>query len=113
MTHNSIRFEGRSLIDSDQLAAWIATSNPGESIVYHNGFLSRDRQRILNDAEGAVIDKIRRVAEMAWMFAGIGQVSLVQRRIGELMYDYIAIRRRSSGAVALNDLAGSRRAATA
>lgn len=63
---------------------------PGESVVYHEGYLVRDRgePKKRTDAQQAVHD----TATIAMRLYEQGSVNLVQRRRGEFWYEYVAVR---------------------
>lgn len=63
----------------------VLTKDPGESVIYHRGHLAYDRQHNR---------RLSKAATMAMKLADDGLISLVQRRIGECVWDYIAVRRR-------------------
>lgn len=67
----------------DGFKAALAVAKKGGGIVYHTGFLMGDR---LYDGG------LRLVADAAMRAATAQQVSLVQRRLGERVFEYIAIK---------------------
>jgi hypothetical protein len=62
---------------------FVAHSKRGERVVYHAGFLMKDRM------ESAEVDAL---ADQAMSAQVAGEVVLLQRRIGFWDYDYIAVR---------------------
>ena len=73
------------------LCGWLSQAEPGETAEYHRGFLGVDRTPLgqpmsLKDR----IDLID-VAERAMRLAEQGLVHLVQRRVGDDRFSYLAI----------------------
>lgn len=61
----------------------------GSRLVYHVGFLTVDRFNEDNKNR-AQHDE---VADIAWNLHEAGKVALIQRRLGDRLYEYIAVRR--------------------
>jgi len=85
--------------------AWSYSAKPGETLCYHHGFLARDRVLYIVDPERASegpggyyrevrVDPLDTVATMIFDDAARGLVTLTQRRLGALDYEYIATRTR-------------------
>lgn len=72
---------------------WLATAEPGDSIVYFSGHLAQER----SCAREAYVAPLR-AAKDAWSAALKGKVTLVQarRKDGREGYDYIAVAGRFS-----------------
>lgn len=70
-----------------EFSNWLANPFGSRSIIYHTGLLMADRQS--KDPAAPIISA---VAGMALSAANRGIVTLVQRRLGEANYEYIAIR---------------------
>lgn len=71
--------------------AWYVNSLRGKSYVYHVGYLARDRETKGKDpTEQAYYDEIKRVADHAYRLQEEGRVSLVQRRLEPMKFEYIA-----------------------
>jgi hypothetical protein len=92
----------RPRISEIELCGWLSQAGPGEAVEYHRGFLGLDRTPIgrpmsLKDR----IDLID-VAECARRLAEQGLVHLVQRRIGDDTFSYLAIARSRPAGVALS-----------
>lgn len=68
---------------------WLDFAEPGERYVYHYGYLARDRDWANSDGRTA----IRQLANLAMGAAQTGLVHLVQRRLDDNYYEYIAERR--------------------
>lgn len=62
----------------------------GQAIVYHTGSLMYDKLR------GAQFQTVFGVAKTMWDAYERGQVTLVQRKLGPLVYEYIAIKRKAA-----------------
>jgi len=81
---------------TDEIAfcAWVAQAEPGETLVYHRGFLAVDAtgvvSKLLSDQQRA----LRLVAAAALRAAEQDLVHLVQGRIGPDQFAYIAVARR-------------------
>jgi len=81
---------------TDEIAfcAWVAQAAPGETLVYHRGFLAVDAtgvvSKLLSDQQRA----LRLVASAALRAAEQDLVHLVQARIGPDQFAYIAVARR-------------------
>ena len=81
---------------TDEIAfcAWVAQAEPGETLVYHRGFLAVDAtgvvSKLLSDQQRA----LRLVAAAALRAAEQDLVHLVQARIGPDQFAYIAVARR-------------------
>jgi hypothetical protein len=67
--------------------ALLPTMLPGEALIYHVGSLMHDRVR------GLEFGRVHGAAQAAWDAYERGEVTLVQRRIAPLKFEYIAIRR--------------------
>lgn len=77
-----------------------ATHRP-RTFTYHYGYLARDRGQFLPAQTASTLGGVKWVscpevedlAELAWSAYERGEVVLVQRRHGEMWYEYLAIRR--------------------
>ena len=88
-------------LDEVGLCAWIAQAEPGETLIYHRGFLAVDATAVLSKLPADRQRALRQVAAAALRAAEQNLVHLVQARIGPDHFAYIAIARpkpRSSGA---------------
>ena len=81
-------------MDEIAFCAWVAQAEPGETLVYHRGFLAVDAtgvvSKLLSDQQRA----LRLVAAAALRAAEQDLVHLVQARIGPDQFAYIAVARR-------------------
>lgn len=88
-------------LDEVGLCAWIAQAEPGETLIYHRGFLAVDTTAVLSKLPADRQRALRLVAATALRAAEQNLVHLVQARIGPDQFAYIAVARRkprSSGA---------------
>jgi uncharacterized protein YfaQ (DUF2300 family) len=88
-------------LDEVGLCAWIAQAEPGETLIYHRGFLAVDATAILSKLPADRQRALRQVAAAALRAAEQNLVHLVQARIGPDQFAYIAVARpkpQSSGA---------------
>lgn len=91
--------------------AWYGSAVPGDRIVYHRGFLAIDVSPLTFKLPDAERRTLLRVAERALQLAEDGLVHLVQRRIGEGQFIYLAIARprpRSRGGALASVLAAAK-----
>lgn len=84
------------------LAAEFSTLEPGGRLVYHVGFLARDRDAIghgVNPFNVRIIDKVARDAyDLAIKNdhdAYVIKAHLVQRKLGNELYEYQLVKRRA------------------
>lgn len=73
--------------------AWFGSAVPGDRIVYHRGFLAVDASPLTSTVPDAERRALLSVAERALQLADDGLVHLVQRRMGEGDFIYLAIAR--------------------
>ena len=88
-------------LDEVGLCAWIAQAEPGETLIYHRGFLAVDAAAVLSNLPADRQCALRQVAAAALRAAEQNLVHLVQARIGPDQFAYIAVARpkpRSGGA---------------
>ena len=89
---------------TDEIAfcAWVAQAEPGETLVYHRGFLAVDAtgvvSKLLYDQQRA----LRLVAAAALRAAEQDLAHLVQARIGTEQFAYIAVARPKPKAAAVS-----------
>jgi len=71
--------------------AWYTNSLRGKSLTYHVGYLARDRETKPRDTtEKAYYDEMSAVANYMFKLSEEGRVSLVQKRIAPMQFEYIA-----------------------
>jgi len=80
-------------LDEIGLSAWIAQAEPGETLVYHCGFLAVDTFGSASPLSPERRSTLRRTADAALRAAEQGLVHLVQARIGPDQFAYIAVAR--------------------
>lgn len=82
---------GQIPFDPGELAQWIAKAAAGAMLAYYRGRLAFDTTPDAIDPAPAV-QKLRAVARLLWSEQERGRVLLVQRRLGDGDYLYIAVR---------------------
>jgi hypothetical protein len=82
-----------SPLTETMFCAWYGSAVPGDRIVYYRGFLAIDVSPFTFKLLDADRRTLLRVAERALQLAEDGLVHLVQRRMGEGDFTYIAIAR--------------------
>ena len=100
--HSAIRATGVTslfdatgpVLDDIGLSAWIAQAEPGETLVYHRGFLAVDTFGTASHLSPERRSALRRTADAALRAAEQDLVHLVQARIGPDQFAYIAVARR-------------------
>jgi len=92
----SAQAPARMMNDVD-LCVWVADAQPGATIVYYSGHLSRDRQMHSEGYSEPVRRKIGDLGNAAWMLGDENWVRLVQRRVSYGCWDYIAVRKAEAG----------------
>jgi len=80
-------------MNASEFDKWLARAKRGQSVVYHEGYLYNDRGggNPPQTADQRLADTVGKAAMRA---SGHGLVALVQRRLGDLKYQYIAQRTR-------------------
>jgi hypothetical protein len=81
-------------IDEIAFCAWVAQAAPGETLVYHRGFLAVDATGVVSKLLSDQQRGLRLVAAAALRAAEQDLVHLVQARIGPDQFAYIAVARR-------------------
>ena len=90
--HPSGHAPARMMNDVD-FCVWVADAQPGDSIIYYTGHLSRDRLPHRDGYADAIRRKISELGNAAWMLGDENWVHLVQRRVSYGCWDYIAVRK--------------------
>jgi hypothetical protein len=80
-------------ISETMLCAWFGTAVPGDRLVYHRGFLAIDVSPLTFKLPEPERRMLQRVADRALQLAEAGLIHVVQRRIAEDEFAYIAIAR--------------------
>jgi hypothetical protein len=80
-------------LNETMFCAWYGSAMPGDRIVYHRGFLAIDVSPLTFKLPDAERRALQRVAERALQLAECGLVHLVQRRVAEGEFIYLAIAR--------------------
>ncbi|WP_196223267.1 hypothetical protein [Roseibium sp. RKSG952] len=73
--------------------AWIAQSTPGDRLEYHRGFLALDAYPMFSRLTDAARKELQRLGTRAFWAAEQDLVHLLQKRIGEERFSYIAVAR--------------------
>jgi hypothetical protein len=76
----------------DELHYFIDHARPGERCCYHRGFLSYDRDPETKALPAAARDRLGKMADLALVAADTGLITLTQRREGDELWSYIAVR---------------------
>jgi hypothetical protein len=80
-------------VNGQTLTVWAWRTPPGSRKTYYTGHLFADRQQEVR--KGVLTPKAKRVHALgneAWSLYEKGLVTLVQKKIGPMLYDYIAVR---------------------
>jgi hypothetical protein len=80
-------------LDETSFCAWVAQAEPGDALEYHRGFLCLDRGGSETKPLSAYQTKLDAMAERALELSERGFVHLVQQRLGEASFRYLAIAR--------------------
>ena len=93
--HNSVPppFSAKDVMNDVDLCVWVADAQPGDSLVYYTGHLSRDRLPHNDGYSDAIRRKIAELGNAAWMLGEENWLHLVQRRVSYGCWDYIAVRK--------------------
>ena len=83
--------EPGDLTPADAFAAWVLYGRPGDVCAYHHGLLTVDRDPVLSPFSAPVRQALTAVADLALAFAAAGRVLLVQERLGNGVYRYLAV----------------------
>ena len=88
------RFPTPSEVMNDvDLCVWVADAQPGDSMTYYTGHLSRDRLAHRDGYADAIRRKINEIGNAAWMLGEENWLHLVQRRVSYGCWDYIGLRK--------------------
>tara|TARA_R110002167_G_C12707254_1_gene655194 strand:+ start:14531 stop:14887 length:357 start_codon:yes stop_codon:yes gene_type:complete len=80
-------------LDETSFCAWVAQAKPGDALEYHRGFLCLDRGSSTQEQRTKRQIKLDEMAERALELAERGFVHLLQQRVGEARFRYLAIAR--------------------
>ena len=83
----------KDVMNDVDLCVWVADAQPGDSITYYTGHLSRDRLPHRDGYADAVRRKISELGNAAWMLGEEKWLHLVQRRVSYGCWDYISVRK--------------------
>ncbi len=92
----------RPRLSEIELCGWLSQAEPGETIEYHRGFLGIDRTPFGQPMSIIARDDLNCLAARAMRLAEQGLVHLVQRRLGEDAFSYLAVARARRAGAALS-----------
>ena len=75
-------------VKPEDLDAFVRSMKPGESFVYHVGYLPADRMSVKFVPLTAAEREVDVIARIAWAFYEQRKVTLVQRRLGTRKFSY-------------------------
>ena len=81
------------IVNQESMNRWLDKARSGEKVVYYDGMLMAEREKFF--AAGGTPERLpepMRVARIAWKAYLEGMVRLVQKRKGNMSYEYIAVR---------------------
>lgn len=81
------------MMNDVDLCVWVADAQPGDTISYYTGHLSRDRLPHKDGYADIIRRKINELGNAAWMLGDENWVHLVQRRVSYGCWEYIAVRK--------------------
>lgn len=93
MTHASRPDQIPLLADENAFVDWRTDAQPGDRLVYHRGFLARDRHPTMGQISKGDRLALERVADRALADCNRGLVRLLQRKHGPEDFSYIAVAR--------------------
>lgn len=93
MTHASRSDHIPLLADENAFVDWRTDARPGDRLVYHRGFLARDRHPTMGRMAKSDRLVLERVADRALADCNRGLVRLLQRKHGLEDFSYIAVAR--------------------
>lgn len=73
-------------------AEWLQSALPGESCEYHRGHLAADRNPITTRLGERARAHVDHTANLALGMEATGRVALVQRRLGDGVFSYLAVK---------------------
>ena len=79
-------------LTEEQLCRWVGRAEAGARIEYHHGHLSVDRSHETTSLDEKARQGLAKVADRAFALAGEGLLILVQRRLDEGGFSYLAIK---------------------
>jgi hypothetical protein len=77
---------------ANEFLRWATSARRGSNVVYHRGFLASDCDMSFGAASRHEQQLNRAIRRVAMTLARAGIVELVQRRLGEGLYEYVAQR---------------------
>jgi len=89
-------------LDETSFCAWVAQAKPGDTLEYHRGFLCLDRGSTEQGNKDPHQIKLDEMAARAFGLAERGFLHLLQQRIGDASFRYLAIARSCPEGQAIN-----------
>ncbi len=83
--------ESSAFTPADAFAAWVLYGRPGDVCAYHHGLLVVDRDPVVSRLSATARQALTAVADLALAFAEAGRVLLVQERLGNGVFRYLAV----------------------
>ena len=80
------------LLDEETFCRWFDDAEPGQSIEYHRGHLVVDRANGFSRLDEKPRRELHAIAKRAVFLAEASRLILVQRRLDEGEYSYLAIK---------------------
>jgi len=99
-----IVFRPKPIITEIDLCAWLSQAAPQDALEYHRGFLVLDTDPRISRLSNSDRLELVQAAHRAWWVAEKNLVHLVQRRLGENRFSYLAIARPRPETPALSSL---------
>ena len=91
---NRSNFLARRALQEVDLCAWLGAAQPGDTLVYHRGFLTVDCSPATSNLAKSERSRLALVARRAILAQERGLACLLQRRHGPDDYDYLIVARR-------------------
>ena len=82
-----------ALISEIQFCAWVAQAIPGDRLDYHRGYLAVDADKVTSDLDPNARAELACLRDRAFWSETAGLVHLVQQRLGQDRFVYLAIAR--------------------
>lgn len=79
-------------LTEEAFCRWVGQAEPGDVVEYHRGQLSVDRTREASTLGDMARRELGKVADRALQLAAEDRLILVQRRLGEGAFSYLAIK---------------------
>lgn len=80
------------LLTEERFCDWVAQAAAGDSVIYHEGLLSRDRARSITGYSLSRRARLDKLADRVQKACETGLVNLMSQRLDEYVYRYFAIK---------------------